>query len=144
MTKKIFSLDKESEIYQFWETFGLFRANPTSSKKPYYVLIPPPNLTGELHLGHAMQHSILDAVARFKRLQGFDVLLLPGVDHAGIAFENTFDRELKKKNLSKEKLGREKWLELAWEFKEEIYNTVSESWRFMGLSADWSKEVFSL
>ena len=134
----------EKKIYALWEKEGLFKADIKSSEKTFSLLIPPPNLTGELHIGHAMQHSILDAVARFKRLQGFDVLLLPGVDHAGIAFENTFDRELKKKNLSKEKLGREKWLELAWEFKEKIYNTVSESWRFMGLSADWSKEVFSL
>ena len=144
MTKKIFRLDKESEIYQFWETFGLFRANPTSSKKPYSVLIPPPNLTGELHLGHAMQHSILDAVARFKRLQGFDVLLLPGVDHAGILFEATLDRELEKENLSKEKLGREEWLKKAWQFKEKIYKSVSSTWRFMGLSADWDREVFTL
>src|SRR3990170_5734416 len=125
MTKKIFRLDKESEIYQFWETFGLFRANPTSSKKPYSVLIPPPNLTGELHLGHAMQHAILDAVARFKRLGGFDVLLLPGVDHAGIQFESTFDKKLAKEGLSKQKLGREKWLEKAWEFKDEVYKSVS-------------------
>ena len=134
----------EKKIYTFWEKAGLFKADIKSSKKTFSLLIPPPNLTGELHIGHAMQHSILDAVARFKRLQGFDVLLLPGVDHAGIAFENTFDKELKKQNLSKEKLGREKWLETAWEFKEKIYNSVSKSFRFMGLSADWSQEVFSL
>ncbi|HLA04215.1 MAG TPA: valine--tRNA ligase [Patescibacteria group bacterium] len=132
------------KIYDFWEKAGLFKADIKSTKKTFSLLIPPPNLTGELHIGHAMQHSILDAVARFRRLQGFDVLILPGVDHAGIAFENTFDKELKKQNLSKEKLGREKWLEIAWQFKEKIYNSVSLSWRFMGLSADWSKEVFSL
>lgn len=135
---------QEKEIYDFWEKEKLFRANPLSKKKPYSLLIPPPNLTGELHLGHAMQHSILDALARFKRLQGFDVLLLPGVDHAGIAFESTFDRELKKQNLSKRKLGREEWLKKAWEFKEKVYKSVSSTWRFMGLSADWSREVFSL
>ena len=134
----------EKQIYNFWENTGLFKANIKSSKKTFSLLIPPPNLTGELHIGHAMQHSVLDAIARFRRLQGFDVLLLPGVDHAGIAFENTFDKELKKQNLSKEKLGREKWLEAAWQFKENIYNSVSQSWRFMGLSADWSQEVFSL
>src|SRR3989344_3644664 len=134
----------EKKIYDFWEKAGLFKADIKSTKKTFSLLIPPPNLTGELHIGHAMQHSILDAIARFRRLQGFDVLLLPGVDHAGIAFENTFDKELKKQNLSKEKLGREKWLEAAWQFKENIYNSVSQSWRFMGLSADWSQEVFSL
>src|SRR3990172_2185920 len=115
----------EKEIYDFWEKEKLFSADPTSPKKPYSLLIPPPNLTGELHLGHAMQHAILDTVARFKRLQGFDVLLLPGVDHAGIQFEATFDKYLEKKNLSKEKLGRGKWLEMAWDFKEEIYKSVS-------------------
>src|SRR3989337_1251604 len=137
-------LNPETKIYGFWEKENLFRASPTSSKKPYSVLIPPPNLTGELHLGHAMQHSILDAVARFKRLQGFDVLLLPGVDHAGIQFESTLDKKLSKESLSKQKLGREEWLKKAWEFKEEIYNSVSKTWRFMGLSADWSREVFTL
>ena len=133
-----------NDIYTFWEKSGFFKANPTSTNKPYSLLIPPPNLTGELHLGHAMQHSILEAVARFKRLQGFDVLLLPGVDHAGILFEATLDRELKKENLSKEKLGREEWLKKAWKFKEKIYQSVSGSWRMMGLSADWEREVFTL
>ena len=137
-------MTNEKQIYDFWEKAHLFKSDIKSSKKTFSLLIPPPNLTGELHIGHAMQHSILDAVARFRRLRGFNVLLLPGVDHAGIAFENTFDKELKKQNLSKEKLDREKWLERAWQFKEKIYNSVSLSWRFMGLSADWSQEVFSL
>lgn len=134
----------EKNIYNFWEKEKLFRADPISDKKSYSLLIPPPNLTGELHLGHAMQHSILDAIARFKRLQGFDVLLLPGVDHAGIQFEATFDKALAKINLSKQKLGRKKWLEEAWKFKDEVYKSVSSTWRFMGLSADWSREVFTL
>ena len=137
-------LKSEKEIYNFWEKKKLFSANSASEKKSFSLLIPPPNLTGELHLGHAMQHSILDALARFRRLQGFDVLLLPGVDHAGIQFEVTFEKKLSKENLSKQKLGREKWLEKAWEFKEEIYKSVSGSWRMMGLSADWKREVFTL
>ena len=81
-------------IYANWEKLKLFRADIKSNKKTFSILIPPPNLTGELHLGHAMQHSILDAIARFRRLQGFDVLLLPGIDHAGIQFEGTFDKKL--------------------------------------------------
>ncbi len=137
-------LETEKNIYNFWEKSDFFRTDPLSEKKPYSILTPPPNLTGELHLGHAMQHSILDAVARFKRLQGFDVLLLPGVDHAGILFEATLDRELSKQNLTKEKLGREQWLKRAWKFKEEVYKSVSSTWRFMGLSANWSREVFTL
>ena len=134
----------ETKWYKFWEDQGFFRADPGSDKSPYSLLIPPPNLTGELHLGHAMEHSILDAIARFKRMRGFDVLLLPGVDHAGIQFEATFEKELARKGLSKRKLGREDWLKKAWEFKEEIYKAVSSTWRFMGLSADWSREVFTL
>ena len=142
--KSINNFKGEKEIYEFWEKKNLFSADPKSKKKPFSLLIPPPNLTGELHLGHAMQHSILDAIARYKRLQGFDVLLLPGVDHAGIQFEAILDKKLAKENLSKKKLGREKWLEKAWEFKEEIYKSVSDSWRMMGLCADWSREVFTL
>ena len=134
----------EKEIYSFWEKSGFFKADPSSSKKSYSLLTPPPNLTGELHLGHAMQHSILDAIARFKRMQSFDVLLLPGVDHAGILFEATLDKELSEKGLSKAKLGREEWLKRAWGFKEKVYQSVSSTWRFMGLSADWSREVFTL
>lgn len=134
----------EKKWYKFWEENGFFRANPKSSNPPYGLLVPPPNLTGDLHLGHAMQHSILDAIARFKRMQDFDVLLLPGVDHAGIQFEGTFDKYLAKEGLSKQKLGRDEWLKRAWQFKEEVYNSVSSTWRFMGLSADWEREVFTL
>src|SRR3990167_5559249 len=137
-------LQKEKEIYKSWEKEGLFRADPNSNKPAYSLLMPPPNLTGELHLGHAMQHAIMDALARFKRMQGFDVLLLPGVDHAGIQFEGTLDKILAKENLSKGKLGREKWLKRAWKFKEEVYNSFHNTWTVLGLSADWSREVFTL
>src|SRR3989344_9344058 len=95
----------EQDWYRFWEESGFFKADPDSKKTPYGLLIPPPNLTGSPHLGHAMQHAILDALARFKRMQGFDVLLLPGVDHAGIQFEGTLEKLLAKENLSKGKLA---------------------------------------
>ncbi|KKR79498.1 MAG: Valine-tRNA ligase [Candidatus Daviesbacteria bacterium GW2011_GWA1_41_61] len=130
--------------YQFWEGSGFFKADPNSPKKPYSLLMPPPNVNGELHLGHAMQQSILDTLARFKRMQGFDVLLLPGVDHAGIIFESTFNKELSKEGLSKQKLGYEAWMKRAWQFKEEIYNSFHKTWTFLGISADWSREVFTL
>ena len=103
----------EKKWSEFWEKSGLFKADPDSPKPPYGLLVPPPNLTGDLHLGHALEHSILDAIARFKRMQGYDVLLLPGVDHAGIQFEATFDKKLGKVGLSKQKLGREAWLKKA-------------------------------
>ncbi|OGE31291.1 valine--tRNA ligase [Candidatus Daviesbacteria bacterium RIFCSPHIGHO2_02_FULL_36_13] len=134
----------EQKWYQFWEDSGFFKADPSSSKKPYGLLMPPPNVTGALHLGHAMEHSILDAIARFKRMQGFDVLLLPGVDHAGIQFEGTLNKLLEKEGLNKGKLGREEWLKRAWAFKDESYKSVSATWRVMGLSADWSREIFTL
>ncbi len=134
----------EDEIYKFWEEKGYFKANPGSSKKSYGILIPPPNVNGPLHLGHAMQHAIMDAIARFKRMQGYDVLLLPGVDHAGILFEGTLNKVLEKEGTSKQKLGREIWMKRAWEFKDENYKAFHETWKAMGLSADWDREVFTL
>ena len=142
---KIYDQTKiEQKWYKFWEEEGFFKADPDSSKPAYGLLIPPPNLTGSPHLGHAMQHAILDAVARFKRIQGFDVLLLPGVDHAGIQFEGTLNKLLEKEGTSRQKLGREEWLKRAWQFKEEIYKTFHDTWTVFGLSADWSMEVFTL
>ncbi|MBI2600141.1 valine--tRNA ligase [Candidatus Daviesbacteria bacterium] len=134
----------EEKWYKFWEDSGFFKADPNSSEPPYGLLIPPPNLTGSPHLGHAMQHAILDAIARFKRMQGFDVLLLPGVDHAGIQFEGTLNKLLEKEGTSKQKLGRDEWMKRAWQFKEEVYKTFHNTWTVFGLSADWSREVFTL
>ncbi len=134
----------EKEIYSFWENEKYFLFDPAADKKVFSLLMPPPNLTGELHLGHALQHSIMDAVARYKRLQGFEVLLLPGVDHAGIQFEGTLDKKLSKENKTKKSLGREKWLSEAWKFKEEIYKSFHNVWTVFGISADWSREVFTL
>ena len=138
------SKGKEPEIYKNWEDKKYFIADPNTKNKSYSLLMPPPNLTGELHLGHAMQHAVMDSLARYKRLQGFDVLLLPGVDHAGIQFEATLNRILSKEGLTKEKLGREKWMERAWQFKDEVYKSVHNTWKVFGLSADWSREVFTL
>jgi valyl-tRNA synthetase len=135
---------KEQEMYKRWEDNGLFKADPESEKTPFGLLIPPPNLTGTPHLGHAMQHAILDTIARYKRMQGYDVLLLPGVDHAGIQFESTFNKQLEKQNLSKQSLGREDWLKKAWEFRDQIYQSFHQTWSVFGLSADWSREVFTL
>jgi valyl-tRNA synthetase len=134
----------ESQTYKFWQDLGLFKADPKSKKPAYSLLMPPPNLTGELHLGHAMQHSIMDALARFKRMQGHDVLLLPGVDHASIQFENALNKILSKEGLTKQKLGKEKWLERAWKFKDEIYKSFHKDWTVFGISADWSREVFTM
>ncbi len=134
----------QDKWYKFWQEKGFFKADPASDKKPYGLLMPPPNLTGEPHMGHAMQHAILDAIARFKRMQGHDVLLLPGVDHAGIQFEGTFNKKLEKEGLSKHKLGREEWLKRAWEYRDQVYESFHGTWSIFGISADWSKEVFTL
>src|SRR5258708_3522852 len=144
MDKRYKSEISEERWYRFWEDKGLFKADPKSPKPAFSLLMPPPNLTGELHLGHAMQHAIMDAIARFKRMQGFDVLLLPGVDHAGIQFETTLNRVLSKEGFSKESLGREEWLKRAWQFRDEFYKSFHQTWTAFGLSADWSREVFTL
>lgn len=140
-TKKF---NSEKEIYEFWDKEKFFSFDQNSLKKTYSLLMPPPNLTGELHLGHALQHSIMDGVARFKRLQGYEVLLLPGVDHAGIQFEGTLNKKLSKEGQTKKSLGREKWLDEAWKFKDEIYKSFHQTWTVFGVSADWSREVFTL
>src|SRR3989338_6084324 len=134
----------EEKWLKFWDEKGFFKADTDSPKKQYSLLPPPPNVTGALHLGHAMQHSILDAVARFKRMEGYDVLLLPGVDHAGIQFEGPLNKQLEKEGLSKQKLGREKWLQRAWKLKDEVYKSFHETWTVLGISAEWSREVFTL
>ncbi len=134
----------EADWYKFWEKSGFFKADPKSDKKPYSLLMPPPNLTGDPHLGHAMQHAILDSLARFKRMQGYDTLLLPGVDHAGIQFEGTFTKLLAKENLSKYNLSREEWLKKAWQFRDDVYKAFHQTWSIFGISADWSREVFTL
>lgn len=136
--------NKEKQIYQMWQDQGLFTADPTSSKPPFSLLMPPPNVTGDLHLGHAMQHSILDAIARYKRLSGFDVLLLPGVDHAGIQFESTLNKMLSKDGINPKAIDRQDWLKRAWEYKDQVYQKFHDTWTIFGLSADWSREVFTL
>lgn len=132
------------KVYKFWESEKLFSFNPNTKKEIFSLLMPPPNLTGELHLGHALQHSIMDSVARFKRLQGYEVLLLPGVDHAGIQFEGTLDKKLSKEGKTKKSLGRDKWLKEAWTFRDSIYKSFHDTWTIFGISADWSREVFTL
>ncbi len=135
----------EKKWSEIWEKKKYFQAKPKSSKKPYCILMPPPNVTGGLHMGHAMQHTIMDILARTKRMQGFDVLLQPGVDHAGILFQGTLEKKLsKEKRVTRQRLGREKFLEECWKFKEETYNSISKTFRFMGISADWSREKFTL
>ena len=133
----------ESKYYQDWVKEGYFTAGDVS-KKPYCLVIPPPNVTGKLHLGHAWDTTLQDIIARYKRLQGFDVLWLSGMDHAGIATQAKVDARLKEDGISRYDIGREAFLEHAWNWKEEYASHIREQWATMGLSLDYSRERFTL
>ncbi len=136
-------LKVEKDFYQDWVEKGYFTAGDTS-KKPYAMVIPPPNVTGKLHLGHAWDTTLQDIVARYKRLQGYDVLWLAGMDHAGIATQAKVDARLKEEGISRYDIGREKFLERAWEWKEEYASHIREQWATLGLSLDYTRERFTL
>jgi valyl-tRNA synthetase len=134
----------ESDIYQQWEQSGLFNCNPQSTKKPYTIMMPPPNVTGTLHVGHALTYTLQDVLIRFKRMSGFDVLWQPGTDHAGIATQMVVERQLEAKGESRHHLGREKFLESVWQWKEESGSTIVHQQRRLGISPDWSRQRFTL
>lgn len=129
--------------YEDWCKQGYFTAGD-KSKDPYCIVIPPPNVTGKLHLGHAWDTTMQDMVARYKRMQGYDMLWLPGMDHAGIATQAKVDARLKEEGISRYDLGREKFLERAWEWKDEYASHIHEQWAKLGLSLDYTRERFTL
>lgn len=133
----------EKGKYEEWIKAGYFQAGD-QSKPPYCIVIPPPNVTGKLHLGHAWDTTMQDIMARYKRLRGFDVLYLPGMDHAGIATQAKIDAKLKEEGTSRFDLGREKFLEVAWQWKEDYATIIRGQWAKMGLSLDYSRERFTL
>jgi valyl-tRNA synthetase len=133
----------EQKWYKFWEEAGLFKPDETK-EKTFTIVIPPPNITGSLHMGHALNNSIQDLLIRYKRMRGFRTLWVPGTDHAGIATQNVVERELKKEGMRKEDLGREKFLERVWEWKKEYGGQITEQLRRLGASCDWSRECFTL
>lgn len=134
----------EEEIYKQWEASGAFSCNPTSSKKPYTIMMPPPNVTGSLHVGHALTYTIQDILIRFKRMQGFDVLWQPGTDHAGIATQFVVERQLAEKGISRQNLGRDAFVEKVWEWKQESGEMIVNQQRRLGISPDWSRQRFTL
>jgi len=136
--------DVEGRVYQQWEEAGYFRAQDQSTKPPYSIILPPPNVTGFLHLGHAIDHSIQDTLIRYKRMNGFNALWLPGTDHAGIATQSVVERELKKEGLTRQELGREKFLERVWEWKNQYGNRIYSQMRRLGDSCDWERATFTL
>ncbi len=143
MDKKYNHLLVEKDKYSFWLENELFKAGDIS-KPPFSIVIPPPNVTGKLHLGHAWDTSLQDIIARYKRLQGFDVLWVPGMDHAGVATQAKVDERLKKSGINPRELTREEWLNYAWSYKDEYAKAIRLQWEKMGLSLDYSKERFTL
>ncbi|MEU7002370.1 valine--tRNA ligase [Nonomuraea sp. NPDC046570] len=136
--------DVETRSYERWVSEGLFRADPGSSREPYTIVLPPPNVTGVLHIGHALDHSIQDALTRRARMRGHEALWLPGMDHAGIATQNVVERELAKQGLSRHDLGREAFVEKVWEWKDESGGRILGQMRKLGDGVDWSRERFTM
>ncbi|GGS18544.1 valine--tRNA ligase [Streptomyces griseoviridis] len=136
--------DVEGKLYERWVERGYFTADATSDKPPYTIVIPPPNVTGSLHLGHAFQHTLMDALTRRKRMQGFEALWLPGMDHAGIATQNKVEQQLAEEGKSRHDLGREEFVRRVWQWKEEYGGRILGQMRRLGDGVDWSRERFTM
>ncbi|MEA2009991.1 MAG: class I tRNA ligase family protein, partial [Actinomycetota bacterium] len=133
----------ESRWYTVWEDAGAFRPEINPDGEPYSIVIPPPNVTGVLHMGHALDLSIQDVLIRRKRMQGYAALWIPGTDHAGIATQNVVERELANEGMSRHDLGRERFIEQVWAWKAKSGNRITEQMRTMGFSTDWTRERFT-
>ncbi|MFH1868549.1 MAG: valine--tRNA ligase, partial [Candidatus Omnitrophota bacterium] len=134
----------EDKIYKYWEEKGLFNAEKNPDKKPYCIVIPPPNITGILHMGHALNNTIQDIIIRYKRMQGYEALWMPGTDHAGIATQNVVERKLAKEGKKRHDLGREKFLDEVWAWQKEYGGTIIKQLRRLGSSCDWRRERFTM
>ena len=134
----------EKRIYENWESSGYFIASPDEKKKPFCIMIPPPNVTGTLHMGHGFQNTLMDALIRHKRMSGFDVLWQVGVDHAGIATQMVVERQLESEGKDKESIGRDAFEKRVWEWKEKSGGTITQQLRRLGASVDWSREAFTM
>jgi valyl-tRNA synthetase len=136
--------DIEAPLYQKWLLAGYFTADSKSTKPPFTIVIPPPNVTGSLHIGHALDHTLQDVLIRMKRMKGFEALWLPGMDHAGIATQNVVEKQLAAKGLSRHDLGREAFVAKVWEWKEESGGLILDQMKRLGDSVDWSRERFTM
>ena len=144
LAKQYSPQDVEDRIYQFWLDGHYFHAKLDPDKKPYTIVIPPPNITGQLHMGHALDETLQDILIRFRRMQGYDTLWLPGTDHASIATEAKIVEAMKKEGLTKDDLGREGFLKRAWEWKAQYGGRIVEQLKKLGSSCDWERERFTL
>ncbi|MGH6691539.1 MAG: class I tRNA ligase family protein, partial [Gammaproteobacteria bacterium] len=135
----------EARWYSAWETNGYFRAGlDESNPLRYCILLPPPNVTGTLHMGHAFQHTLMDALARFHRMRGYSTLWQPGTDHAGIATQIVVERQLEAEGTSRRELGRDRFVERVWRWKEESGSAITRQMRRLGTSCDWTRERFTM
>lgn len=144
MSKTYNPQEFEKRIYDEWNGKGYFRAEPDDTKVPFTIVIPPPNITGQLHMGHALNNTLQDIIIRFKRMQGFATLWLPGTDHASIATEVKIVEQMKGENLTKESIGRDGFLERAWKWKAQYGGRIVEQLKRLGSSCDWSREAFTM
>ena len=136
--------EAEKKIYDYWLQKNLFHAQDASEAQAYSIVIPPPNVTGMLHMGHALNNTLQDIIIRFKRMQGFNTLWMPGMDHAGIATQNVVEQELAKEGLSRHDLGREKFIARVWEWKEKYGGVIINQLKRLGWSCDWERERFTM
>ncbi|MFO8030223.1 MAG: valine--tRNA ligase, partial [Cyclonatronaceae bacterium] len=135
----------EDQWYSYWMEQDHFRARTDSGKEPFTIMMPPPNVTGALHMGHALQGAVQDALTRLKRMQGYEALWLPGTDHAGIATQNVVERELRKtENKTRHDIGREAFVDKVWEWKEKYGEIITRQYSKLGVSCDWSRERFTM
>ncbi|MDE6979149.1 MAG: class I tRNA ligase family protein, partial [Helicobacter sp.] len=134
----------ESAYYAIWEERGYFEPESASNKPPFCVMLPPPNVTGRLHIGHALNQTLIDIIVRYKRMDGYNTLWQPGVDHAGIATQTIVSKQLAKEGLSKESLGREMFLKRVWEWKEQSGSQILQQMRSLGASCAWNRTRFTM
>ncbi|MGL5520541.1 MAG: class I tRNA ligase family protein, partial [Cetobacterium sp.] len=134
----------EGKWYKYWEESNFFAATLDDSKPNYSIVIPPPNVTGILHMGHILNNSIQDVLVRYKRMSGYNTLWMPGTDHAGIATQNKVERKLADEGLTKEDLGREEFIKQVWEWKEQYGSVITTQLRKIGASLDWKRERFTM
>ncbi len=144
LTKVYEPREAELRWYQYWLDHDFFRAADRSSKRPFSIVIPPPNVTGMLHMGHALNNVLQDIIVRYKRMQGYNALWMPGMDHAGIATQNVVEQELAKEGLTRHDLGREKFIERVWEWKTRYGGVIIHQLKRLGCSCDWSRERFTM
>ncbi len=144
MEQTKYSPEFETKWYEFWENKGYFKPTDNPDRENFSIVIPPPNVTGALHIGHALNGTLQDIVVRYKRMKGYNVLWVPGTDHAGIATQNMVEKDLASKGIKKEELGREKFVEKVWEWKEKYGNRIIQQIKRLGLSCDWSRLRFTM